>query len=541
MKNISYVEHSDEYDSYYSFADMDDGFGHYNVPGSHWGDRKYQYKDGSLTPLGRIHYGVGKAKEKAQKTAEKAKRSVKTLDKEWTKEMKPIDDMVDKVSDKMANIFSEKRRAENKARKAAEKAQSQQTAAKNKQQLSDEDKKKLEEASRKGGLIGGLAQLRKMNKEKQNKDADLDKLNSKSEYVKTTYDSDKNEYTHTIDISKFLNDANEIDEKKVKEFLSNDMKDPKVASAFKEMYQQDKKNGVMDNLDSEAQKTLEKQFGNGNSNQEYTGGRYGRDFNSMAKAYGYSSGEDLVKQHYPYDADDQAIGERESGRELMKAFGLKTKDLAMDHDEYIVRKDAKSFEFTDKEGKTRYANDFDDAIEAYQNGWKPKNDSLKKSEISSQKEPKSRKERNEQEFSKNVKTTGDDWVTLDDFRSAVPVEDKDVDANVREVMDIFGLNKNDLIVKRNKYGRPESILRKDGKAFEYQDSGYRSSTMDLKYLADEGSWPMNSYFKALNGNGDNRQRNIQRVKSLKNSGLTIEEIAKKMNMPAGTVSNYLYY
>lgn len=34
---------------------------HYRTPGSKNGQRLYQYKDGSLTPLGRIHYGVGKA------------------------------------------------------------------------------------------------------------------------------------------------------------------------------------------------------------------------------------------------------------------------------------------------------------------------------------------------------------------------------------------------------------------------------------------------------------------------------------------------
>lgn len=35
---------------------------HYRTKGSKNGERLYQYEDGSLTPLGRIHYGVGKAK-----------------------------------------------------------------------------------------------------------------------------------------------------------------------------------------------------------------------------------------------------------------------------------------------------------------------------------------------------------------------------------------------------------------------------------------------------------------------------------------------
>lgn len=39
---------------------------HYRTPGSKNGVRLYQYKDGSLTPLGRIHYGVGQAKRAAK-------------------------------------------------------------------------------------------------------------------------------------------------------------------------------------------------------------------------------------------------------------------------------------------------------------------------------------------------------------------------------------------------------------------------------------------------------------------------------------------
>lgn len=40
---------------------------HHGVKGQKHGERKYQNKDGSLTPLGRIHYGVGKAREAVRK------------------------------------------------------------------------------------------------------------------------------------------------------------------------------------------------------------------------------------------------------------------------------------------------------------------------------------------------------------------------------------------------------------------------------------------------------------------------------------------
>lgn len=45
---------------------------HYQVNGAKWGVRRWQYPDGSLTPEGRIHYGVGPARsESAEKAAER--------------------------------------------------------------------------------------------------------------------------------------------------------------------------------------------------------------------------------------------------------------------------------------------------------------------------------------------------------------------------------------------------------------------------------------------------------------------------------------
>lgn len=38
---------------------------HSGTKGMKWGNRRYQNKDGSLTPLGRAHYGVGAARSKA--------------------------------------------------------------------------------------------------------------------------------------------------------------------------------------------------------------------------------------------------------------------------------------------------------------------------------------------------------------------------------------------------------------------------------------------------------------------------------------------
>ena len=48
---------------------------HHGVKGQHWGERKYQYEDGSLTPEGRKHYGIGEKDLEEMKKLSKKKRS----------------------------------------------------------------------------------------------------------------------------------------------------------------------------------------------------------------------------------------------------------------------------------------------------------------------------------------------------------------------------------------------------------------------------------------------------------------------------------
>ena len=66
---------------------------HYRTEGSKNGQRLYQYKDGSLTPLGRIHYGVGKgrrAQEKADKYQKKAEKAKSDADRAQLKYDKAV-------------------------------------------------------------------------------------------------------------------------------------------------------------------------------------------------------------------------------------------------------------------------------------------------------------------------------------------------------------------------------------------------------------------------------------------------------------------
>ena len=53
------------YNDYYGLNSSSLELEHFGVLGQKWGARRYQYEDGSLTPLGRIHYGIGTAREAA--------------------------------------------------------------------------------------------------------------------------------------------------------------------------------------------------------------------------------------------------------------------------------------------------------------------------------------------------------------------------------------------------------------------------------------------------------------------------------------------
>jgi len=85
--------------SYFGIVPLDgDNIQHVGVKGTHWGVRRYQNEDGSLTPLGREHYGYGKRKDK--KLAKYKTKELKKLDKRYDKKIEKLDKKTDKIAKK---------------------------------------------------------------------------------------------------------------------------------------------------------------------------------------------------------------------------------------------------------------------------------------------------------------------------------------------------------------------------------------------------------------------------------------------------------
>ena len=107
---------------------------HSGVLGQKWGVRKYQYTDGSLTPLGRKHYGVGPPNgESKDGTGGNKPKSVDQSPKKSKAELRAEKKAAKKAlrerKAKIRAIKAEKRAQKEKERKAA-------TIAKNKEKWS---------------------------------------------------------------------------------------------------------------------------------------------------------------------------------------------------------------------------------------------------------------------------------------------------------------------------------------------------------------------------------------------------------------------
>lgn len=81
-------------DGYYldmRHSDVPDFLEHHGIKGQKWGNRRYQNDDGSLTALGRVHYGVGAARENVGKAARALKSGASRTGNAIRKAVKPTD------------------------------------------------------------------------------------------------------------------------------------------------------------------------------------------------------------------------------------------------------------------------------------------------------------------------------------------------------------------------------------------------------------------------------------------------------------------
>ena len=146
------------YESYYGIVPLfGDHVEHSGTKGMRWGLRRYQYYDGSLTPEGREHYGVGEARNRARtdkgrsetRNQEKYRKAKERYD-EFVGKRKEINDRVNRKLasgselDEDEKRFKAYRDAERETLRSAEKRRDKLTTG----EKIDRFKKDLEEGKR---------------------------------------------------------------------------------------------------------------------------------------------------------------------------------------------------------------------------------------------------------------------------------------------------------------------------------------------------------------------------------------------------------
>lgn len=147
-------------------TDSSDSLTHWGVKGMKWGTRQYQYKDGSLTPEGREHYGVGDAREK-QKLKMEAEKQKADLEYKRNKREAKLQIKMDRAAAKNDAI---RLKAEQKAR--LQEASNERLEEKNRHKESSLGKKLIIGA---GLTVGAIAIIKAFNNRKV---ADLPKADS---------------------------------------------------------------------------------------------------------------------------------------------------------------------------------------------------------------------------------------------------------------------------------------------------------------------------------------------------------------------------
>lgn len=115
---------------------MEEYLEHFGTLGQRWGNRKYQYTDGSLTPLGRKHYGVGPPKGQGGGNQNGSKSSPSGSQKQAAQ--------ANKEQRERKKLIAQKKAEHRKQAKAERKARIAERKAAEKQKKIEKAKKKWE-------------------------------------------------------------------------------------------------------------------------------------------------------------------------------------------------------------------------------------------------------------------------------------------------------------------------------------------------------------------------------------------------------------
>ena len=147
---------------------------HHGVKGMKKGHRRYQNKDGTLTPLGRIHYGIGIG----EGADERYDKKVQT--KTTASEGKPSDSFIKSKSNSSTNSLS---RDEKKVQKALEKAMKKSIKEQKEQEEPKKEEPKKEEPKKE-----------EPKKEEPKKEEIKEEVKDDYESRKSDYDKRKNDF-----------------------------------------------------------------------------------------------------------------------------------------------------------------------------------------------------------------------------------------------------------------------------------------------------------------------------------------------------------
>lgn len=484
-RNIRRLTHSEEFSNYYMSVDESEDLEHFGKLGMKWGQRLYQYKDGSLTPLGRVHYGIG------------SKRAKQMHEKGYT-----LGDYEGYKSYKKIQKTSSYRDRGWKLKKEAGDSY-------NEDIISDSAKRRAsrnyyEDMHRRKPLIMALA-----SKDDKQKISELaEKYANSEDYrrAKEFLDKHKDEFINKPEEKKI-----DIQDKELSINVENNSNTQIPNGYTKEQW--------------EKQKERYKSFAS-------------TSFNDWAVSKGYESSEDYMKEgienRWFEDVTDDGLMKNE--KDLIKDFGLSAKDLVVLSDgEGVYRRDGKDFVFQDETGYKYYAPNTMNAFEMKANGFKPVLDNKYSFEEESKKYGLKSDQYYEDLYNNalqdpDMKKTFNKWAGYGETKKDIIRSEKLYDETFKEIDPDRKLFSKDQYDDRRFMFRGS---RKDKNLIEYKGKVYT----DIDSIVDEKTFKDDRSFGKVN---DEKHRTYQRVLSLKNSGLTFKEIAKKLNIPEGTASSYYY-